>query len=187
VAEDAIIDFWKRHVKPRCPNLRLVQKDKSQLRPRRKTGKTGIAPIDFLVIDTSRKRNNPIFGIENKTGRSSMREMSQFQLDISDCDSIRNDMKRLRIPAYVIHAQVLERWHAPTVGFKVMGLWWSDVYEMSKHFTGTQQRRDEMRGAAYFRKKAFSSIDSFATTIVAGGWRSLVKTYRRRGVPKMYR
>ena len=55
-----------------------------------------------------------------------MKEMSQFQLDISDCDSIRNDMKRLGIPAYVIHAQVLERWLAPTVGFKAMGLWWSE-------------------------------------------------------------
>jgi hypothetical protein len=74
--------------------------------------------------------------------------MSQFQLDVSDCDSIVNDMRRLNVPAYVIHAQVLEVWQPPTMGFQIVGLWWTDVYRMAEHFKKLQQRKDEQRSAA---------------------------------------
>lgn len=116
-----------------------------------------------------------------------MRDMSAFQLDISDCDSILNHVKSLGVPAYVIHAQVLEEWKPPTVGFKTMGLWWSDIYQMAEHFRDVRTRRDERRGAAYFRKKAFQSMETFAEALfTADGTLALPLRFEREGLPKMY-
>jgi hypothetical protein len=118
VAEAAISNFWETHVKPRFNTLKLIQNDPSSLRPRRDGSKSGVAPLDFLVVDVKTGKN--IFGIENKTGRSSIAEMSKFQLDVSDCNCITNEMETLKIPVYVIHAQVLEDWdHPPTTGYVV--------------------------------------------------------------------
>jgi hypothetical protein len=121
VAEMAIESFWKEDVKPRLPHLELTRNDIAALRPRRKTDESATAPLDFIANDTVIKVD--LFGIENKAGRSSIREMRQFQLDCSDCDTILNDMRRSNIPAYLIHAQVLEVWDKPpTVGFRKTGL-----------------------------------------------------------------
>lgn len=185
VAEQAILDFWAEHVEPRCPNLQLIQNDKSSLQPRRDSDKSGQAPIDFLVRDKVTKKY--VFGIENKTGRSSIRDMSQFQLDTSDCDSILNDMRKLQIPAYVFHAQVLEVWEPPTTGFKIVGLWWSDVYRMAEHFKSVKTRRDEMRGAAYFDKRAFSPIETFVEEELVGyADLPIIQRYKEGGIPQMY-
>jgi hypothetical protein len=114
VAEQSILDFWQQRVRPKYPWLGLLQNDVPSLRPRRNTDESGVAPVDFLAVDERRKRK--VFGIQNKTGRSSIQEMSQFQLDTSDCDCILNDMRALKIPMYVIHAQVLELWEPPSGG-----------------------------------------------------------------------
>jgi len=129
----------------------------------------------------------PAFGIENKTGRSSIKEMSQFQLDTSDCDTICNEMKRLKIPVVIIHAQVLENWHAPTVGFRIVGLWWSDVYQMAANFTKTAKRRDENRGAAFFRKKAFGTMDNVVALLAGKKRKTFLNKFKSKGVPKLYR
>lgn len=184
VAERAILDFWEEVIIPRYPNLILRQNDSSALRPKRATDLSAVAPIDFLAHDTASGQD--VFGIENKTGRSSIRDMSVFQLDVSDCDTIRNHMTKLQIPAY-IHAQVLEYWHPPTVGFKVIGLWWSDVYTMAAHFKEITTRRDEMRGAAFFNKKAFSPIDTFADALAGIKTWALVERFQREGIGPMYR
>ena len=186
VAEKAILDFWEASVLPRFRNLVLRQNDASALRPKRAADQRATAPIDFLVRDMTRDQD--VFGIENKTGRSSIRDMSVFQLDVSDCDTISNDMERLQIPAYVIHAQVLEQWqHPPTVGFQTVGLWWSDVYIMAEHFKETRMRRDEMRGAAFFNKKAFLPIDSFPDALAGAKTWALVERFQRDGIAPMYR
>jgi hypothetical protein len=185
VAEQAILDFWEESVKQKFPSVRLVQNDPSALRPRRDTDRSGIAPLDFLAFDENTRRN--VIGIENKTGRSSIREMSQFQLDISDCDCILNEMRALQIPVYVLHAQVLEVWHPPTMGYRVVGLWWSDVYVMAEHFKAVRMRRDESRGAAYFGKRAFSDIASLADHLWGKGDFALVERFRQEGLPTMYR
>ncbi len=184
VAELAIVNFWDVHVRPKLPQLELVRNDISSLRPRRDTDESATAPIDFLVRDAASKEN--LFGIENKTGRSSIKDMSQFQLDCSDCDTIKNDMKRLNIPCYIIHAQVLETWQPPTVGFKIIGLWWTDVYRMTAHFKSVKQRRDENRGAAYFGKKAFEPIDTFPGAVWTGTSLPLVDQFESEGIPEMY-
>ena len=162
-----------------------MRNDISSLRPRRDTDESGTAPIDFLAREARKKVN--LFGIENKTGRSSIKEMSQFQLDVSDCDTILNDMRRLSIPAYIIHAQVLEVWQPPTMGFKIMGLWWTDVYCMAENFKSVKMRRDENRGAAYFSKKAFSEIDTFPDAVEGISGIALIERFKQEGIPTMYR
>lgn len=159
VAERSILDFWEEHVRTRYPYLQISQNDVASLRPRRDTDATGEAPFDFLIRDE--RGGEVVLGVENKTGRSSIKDMSQFQLDLSDCDSILHHVRERDIPAYVIHAQVLEVWKPPTNGFVMVGLWWTDIYRMAIHFKNVRLRRDERRGAAYFGKRAFSPIDTF--------------------------
>jgi len=184
VAEEAILNFWNADVKPRSPHLEIIRNDISSLRPRRDTDVSGTAPMDFLVRDL--RTGKEVFGIENKTGRSSIQDMSQFQLDVSDCDTILNDMSRLSIPAYIIHAQVLEIWQPPTLGNKIMGLWWTDVYKMAEHFKAVKKRADENRGAAYFGKKAFLEIDTFPDAVEGKSGITLVDRFARDGAPEMY-
>src|SRR5213078_1734280 len=164
VAERAILDFWEASIMPRFPQLELKQNDISSLLPRRDTDVSAEGPIDFLVTDTN--SGDVVLAIENKTWRSAIYDMSQFQLDVSDCDAITNDMRKLNVPAYIIHAQVLEKWRPPTLGFEIIGLWWSDVYRMAEHFQNVNMRRDEMRGAAYFNKRAFLPMDLFSDQLM---------------------
>lgn len=185
VAEQSVLDFWQENVTPEYPWLGLIQNDISSLRPRRDTDESGIAPVDFLAADERKSKH--VFGIENKTGRSSIREMSQFQLDTSDCDCILNDMRSRGIPIFVVHAQVLELWKPPTMGFRIVGLWWSDVYRMAEHFKSVKMRRDEMRGAAYFGKKAFLPMDTFVESLPGEKDFAIVERMRRDGIPEMYR
>jgi hypothetical protein len=140
--------------------------------------------VDFLVLDKKARKN--VFGMECKTGRSSIRDMSQFQLDVSDCDCILNEMRSLQLPVYVIHAQVLEEWQPPTMGYRAVGLWWSEVYVMAEHFKAVRMRRDESRGAAYFGKKAFSDIASLPDRLWGKRDFALVERFRKEGIPKMY-
>ncbi len=153
VAEKAIMDFWQEQVQPHHPHLVIEQNDVSALRPRRDTDVSGEGPLDFLVRDG--RRGEVVLGIENKTGRSSIREMSAFQLDISDCDSILHHIRELDVPCYIIHAQVLEDWKPPTMGFRSVGLWWSDIYLMGEHLIDIRRGRVDLRGAAYFFKNGF--------------------------------
>jgi len=185
VAEQAVLDFWEATVQTRFPHLSIVQNDRSSLRPRRDTDVTGKGPLDFLVTDEQAGRL--VFGIENKTGRSSMRDMSQFQLDVSDCDSILNGVRELGVPAFIVHAQVLEQWAPPTMGFRAVSLWWSDIYLMTEHFTSVRMRRDERRGAAYFKKQAFAAIDTFADALYNdAGKLAIEERFHEEGIPPMY-
>lgn len=185
VAEASILKYWRENVSPRHPHLEITQNDPAALRPRRAGDASGKGPLDFLVRDA--RTQKLVFGIENKTGRSAIREMSKFQLDVSDCDSILHHVNELAVPAYVIHAQVLEIWEPPTMGFQTIGLWWSDIYTMGEHFKNVLQRRDENRGAAYFDKRAFQDISTFADALADDrGKLALVERYRREGLPAMY-
>ncbi len=47
-------------------------------------------------------------------------------------------------------------------------------------------RRDEMRGAAYFAKRAFFPIDTFVDSLWGDKNFALVKRMAREGVPEMY-
>ncbi|HAU37978.1 MAG TPA: hypothetical protein DCX07_09720 [Phycisphaerales bacterium] len=185
VAEKAIMDFWAEKIRPKCPHLAIAQNDVSSLRPRRSDDVSGEGPLDFLVTDE--ETGQTVFGIENKTGRSSIKDMSQFQLDVSDCDSILHHVRELNIPAYIIHAQVLEMWQPPTMGFHAVGLWWSDIYRMTENFVSVKMRRMENRGAAYFKRAAFAPISTFGDELYdEGGQLRLIQRFRAEGIPQMY-
>lgn len=185
VAEKAIMDFWQEQVQSHHPHLVIEQNDVSALRPRRDTDVSGEGPLDFLVRDG--RSGELLLGIENKTGRSSIRDMSAFQLDISDCDSILHHVRELNVPCYIVHVQVLEDWRPPTMGFRSVGLWWSDIFLMDEHFRDIRTRRDERRGAAYFSKKAFHEIETLpAALFTKSGKLALAEQFREEGVPSMY-
>ncbi|OGU60970.1 MAG: hypothetical protein A2X64_02905 [Ignavibacteria bacterium GWF2_33_9] len=186
VAEQSILDYWEQTVKPKFPKYEIIQNDKASLRPRRAEDVSGEGPLDFLVKD--KNTGKTIFGIENKTGRSSIKEMSQFQLDVSDCDSILHHVNHLHIPAYIIHAQVLELWKPPTMGFEAKGLWFTDMYKMAQNFTGIKMRALEQRGAAFFKRAAFSPIENFLEQLDNGdGTAVIVKQFELHGIPQIYR
>jgi len=186
VAERAILDWWQQNVGLDHPHLSIVQNDESSLRPRRATDISGESPIDFLVRDG--RSGDIAFAIENKTGRSAIGEMSAFQLDTSDCDCILHDVRKYDVPAYLIHAQVLERWKPPTVGFEAVGLWWTDIYRLAENFRDVRMRRDENRGAAYFRKTAFSEMGELAAAMFdTSGNPTLLERFRREGPPFLYK
>lgn len=186
VAERAILDWWGQRVEPSHPYLAIEQNDISSLRPRRDDDVSGEGPLDFLIRDT--RTGQVVLGIENKTGRSSIKEMSAFQLDVSDCDSILHHVRALGVPCYLVHAQVLERWEPPTVGFEAVGLWWTDIYRMAAQFRDIRVRRDEQRGAAYFRTVAFEDLDSLTTALFDdSGNLTLVEQFRHEGIPQLYR
>lgn len=185
VAEKAILDWWRQRVEAAHPHLKIEQNDESALRPRRPTDVSGESAIDFLVRDV--RSGSAVLAIENKTGRSAIREMSAFQLDVSDCDCLLHDVRKYKVPAYLIHAQVLEIWEPPTAGFRTVGLWWTDIYQMAENFRDVRMRRDEQRGAAYFRKQAFHDMDELHVALFdANGNLALVERLRSEGVPKLY-
>lgn len=185
VAESAIMDWWRENIQAEHPYLVISQNDESSLRPRRDTDVSGEGPLDFLVTDT--RTEEVVLGLENKTGRSAIKEMSAFQLDISDCDSILHHVRELGIPCYLVHAQVLERWEPPTMGFEAIGLWWADIYSMAANFRDVRMRRDEQRGAAYFKKAAFRDMADLKTALLDGdGELALVKQYQAEGIPTLY-
>lgn len=185
VAEKSIVNWWQENIERNHPHFRIEQNDASSLRPRRKTDVSGESPIDFLVRDT--RNGEVVLALENKTGRSSIREMSAFQLDISDCDCIIHDVRKLNVPAYLIHAQVLEVWEPPTWGFRAVGLWCADIYSMAANFRDVRTRQDEQRGAAYFKKAAFYDISELATALVnANGNLALAERFRADGMPMLY-
>ena len=91
------------------------------------------------------------------------------------------------MPAYIIHAQVLEIWQPPTTGFHAVGLWWSDIYRMAENFVNVKMRRMEQGGAAYFTRAAFAPIGTLADDLYDEvGELRLVKRFRADGVPRMY-
>ena len=113
--------------------------------------------------------------------------MSQFQLDTSDCDDIVTVMRREAIPVYLLHVQVIDRAHAPTVEYKAIDGWWTDPFRMREHFDRIQRRPRETRDAAYFKTAMFQPLDTLADHIAAGGPAQLAERIEAEGVPALYR
>lgn len=57
---------------------------------------------------------------------------------------------------------------------------------MAAHFKEIKTRRDEMRGAAFFNKKAFLPIETLAEALTGKNTWSLVERFQREGVVSMY-
>ena len=87
----------------------------------------------------------------------------------------------------VFTRNALEQWRPPTMGFEAIGLWWTDIYLMSENFRDIRTRRDEQRGAAYFKKAAFRDMEELVTALFTpSGDLALVERFGCEGLPALY-
>jgi hypothetical protein len=155
-----ILDFWKKevnkHTKWRGTKLKVL--DPASLRKYTQGKKTSFSDPDFINIDN---KENPLFFIEMKTGRNSIKDMSQFQLDTSDCDDIMAGAKKYKIPSYLFHLMVREEYKPPTFKHVALGAWWVNTFDMIDAFKNIRMRDKERRNAAFFSRKMFKPIGEF--------------------------
>ncbi len=193
VAERYVSQRWSEQVAPHAPRLRLLTIDVPTLRRReRNASATKRSEIDFVVCDQD--SGIVAFGFELKTGKSYISgvaqvgaRMRQFQLDTSDCDDITAVMERERIPVYVLHVQVIDRAHPPTVQYVALGAWWTDVFRMRDHFQHVGRRPRETRDAAYYDTAMFDDFGMFVEHIASGEYELLRHRLREEGIPLLYR
>lgn len=184
VASSAVIGWWES-IQALFPQWSLVETDRPQQQPRGVgQAMTGFPPPDFTCL--ARGSNEVVFTIELKVGRSAISGMSEFQLDISDCDGILAVVRETRRPGFVIHAQVVEQFTPPSSVYKTVGLWWTDVFQMWDHFRQVRRRQTEQRSAAYFARRAFQDIASLASALEQGLTDQLARRIEVEGVPELY-
>jgi hypothetical protein len=192
VAERFVAEQWDELVVPHAPTLVLEGTDAPTLRRRGKQdSKNKHAEIDFVARDGD---GEPAFGFELKTGKSYISgaaavgaAMGQFQLDTSDCDDITAVMEREGIPVYLLHVQVIDRAHPPTIEYRALAGWWTDPFQMSENFNHVQRRPRETRDAAYFSVGMFQPLSTLAGHIENDGPAQLAKRIEGKGIPQLYR
>jgi hypothetical protein len=107
-AERQVADTWTNSA---GSSWKLRPVDPPRLRRPNSTAGAKVATLDFLVS----RKGKDLVGIELKTGRGEIggtgigTRMGRFQLDVSDCDDIRNAARAAEIVPYVFHAQVIDR------------------------------------------------------------------------------
>lgn len=193
VAERYVARCWGELVARHAPQLRLLTTDIPTLRRRhRDASETKRSEIDFVARD--RDSGADAFGFELKTGKSYISgtgqvgaRMGQFQLDTSDCDDITTVMEREGIVVYLLHVQVIDRAHPPTVQYVALEAWWTDVFRMHDHFRHVQRRPRETRDAAYYDIAMFEEFDTFGEHIRSGQHEQLAERLRSKGIPALYR
>lgn len=191
VAERFVADQWHELVVPHAPTLLLEGTDAPILRRRGKDdSKTKHAEIDFVARDD---QEEPEFGFELKTGKNHISgvaavgaAMGQFQLDTSDCDDITAVMAREGIPVYLLHVQVIDRAHPPTVEYRAVAGWWTDPFRMNENFNHVRRRPRETRDAAYFSVDMFQPLSTLAEHIGNDGPARLAERIENEGIPQLY-
>jgi hypothetical protein len=190
-AEELIRKGWEAFAGERVEELELSGTDEPWLQFYGEGAKREPMP-DFRAVD--RKSGEPLFALELKTGKSRIGQgigvgtgMGAFQLDISDCDDIRAVMSRERIPVYLIHAQVIDRYDPPARFYVGTCAWWANPFDMRTHWEDTRQRSRETRDAAYFKLAMFSSWEDFEAHVDAGKPDALRERIRKSGPPRLYR
>ena len=139
---------------------------------------------DFTAVRSS--TSEKVFAIEMKTGRSSIRKMSAFQLDVSDCDDILSFVNKLKIPSYVFHVQVVEEYSPPTFRKVAVNAWWISVVDMENAFREVRTRQREQRPAAYYRKTAFKPLETFLEHVKGAEFESIRRMLESK-TPRLYR
>ncbi len=192
VADDYLQQWWRREVQPHFPHLLLELTDPPEIRsydPNEAHG--GEAQVDFVCTDN--QRGEPIFGIELKTGRGYIHgtsigtKMTQFQLDHSDCDHILNVVRRMDLPVYLAHAQVIDRASPPTVYYIAVGLWWTDIFYMRDYYRLSRTRPRENRPAAYYDIAMFNNMSAFVEHLGNNGPLNIKARMEAEGIPNLYR
>lgn len=191
VAERYVLDQWATLIAPIAPGLTIESTDQPTLRRGpRGAGGANRSEIDFVVRGRS---GRPIFGYEMKTGRAHVSgvaavgpRIGHFQLDVSDCDDITTVMEREDLLVYLLHVQVIDRIHPPTLRYIGLAAWWTDVFSMSEHFLLVQRRPRESRDAAYFDTAMFAPFETFADHVASGDYKRLATRIRAEGIPELY-
>ena len=184
-AERQVADTWAKGI---GSGWALRSIDPPRLRRPNTTAGTKVASLDFLVS----RKGKDLVGIELKTGRGEIggtgigTRIGRFQLDVSDCDDIRDAARAAEVVPYVLHAQVIDRAEPPTVRHVATGLWWSEYQSLCAAFLGTRQRPRENRPAAYFNVDAFRPIDELASHLAAVDLNDRIEKLKRAGWPPLY-
>jgi hypothetical protein len=191
VSERFVGEQWDELIVPHSPMFALEATDAPTLRRRsRGDSKRKRAEIDFVA---RYEKDEPAFGFELKTGKSHVSGhaavgagMRQFQLDTSDCDDITTVMVREGIPVYLLHVQVIDRAHPPTVEYRAIAGWWTDPFRMNEHFNHVRRRPREAREAAYFSVSMFQPLATLAEHIENDGPARLAERIDNEGIPDLY-
>ena len=181
-AQNYVLKWWREHI----PQLKLINTDpivlSPYIHPRRKMKRP--SNPDFIAIDANQQKQ---LMIEVKTGRSSISEMSSFQLDFSDCDDILEFVRRELLPTYMFHVQIAEEFSPPTGYFTARNMWWIDIFKMEKCFERAVKRRiNRGKQAAYYNRKCFQDMTSFANHVIQKEYIDLRKLLQQR-IPALYR
>jgi hypothetical protein len=175
VAASAVHDVWERVISPRNPHLKLAETEVVQLEPYARKSRTKLAAsktldtLDFLVSE----EGQPRFHIELKSGPLSVLTMNEFQLDVNDFNDIIGASCHTGLPTYILHVELMLRYAAPTRRVIAGSVWWTDFRRLRNNLTAVRKRRGEDKDAAYFRREAFESIDTFAAEIQYRGFEAL--------------
>jgi len=189
-ATSFISDWWNRAVKSddRLKKLELKRTDPVRLMGFEEHKKWKESPHesnpDFMGVDST--TNKKLFAVEMKTGRSSIKKMSAFQLDVSDCDDILSFVKELKIPSYLFHVQVVEEYRPPTFRKVAVNGWWMSVIDMETAFKEIRTRQREQRPAAFFKRTAFKPLDVFLTHVNSAEMMGIKKELNKR-LPQLYK
>jgi len=121
---------------------------------------------DFVAV----KGGKILFAIEMKTGRSTINEMRNFQLDKNDCDDIIAFLKteQYHVPTFLVHVRVLEKYDPPTIKFIGKGAWWTSLFNLENAFIEIKRRPREHRLAVYYKVNVFRPIDELPNYIQEG-------------------
>lgn len=168
-----VAEWWKSRRKNETFLPKLIETDPPMLRTI--TNARPKANLDFTAITED---NIPLFGAELKTGRNHLQGgnigagMTRFQLDVSDIESVLNDMEQNNhyIPAYLFHCQVVDIPKPPTVKFECVGIWWVSITNLIDNIEEIKQRPRENRPAAYIKTRAFERISSFIDEVKSKGY-----------------
>jgi hypothetical protein len=112
--------------------------------------------------------------------------MSEFQLDVSDCEAMKSVMVELQIPVFLFHVQVRNRPSPPTVEYVPTGMWWVPTREMDANLRDVRNRPRETRPAAYFRTGMFRPIASFPVDVNEPYLAEETQRIRSGEIPSLY-
>lgn len=190
-ATQFVHSFWESHVRPSCPQLKLVESDIVRIEayvPRRRTQRAKLVTVerlDFLVLERQGRVDKEILHIELKAGPSSVDEMSEFQLDVNDFVDIQTVTSKTGLPAYIFHVQITEEYRPPTSRTIARAMWWTDVLTLRENLKVVRQRRGEEKNAGYYHPQAFRPGSTFVTELSTGAYRDLAARIRTSGIPPL--
>jgi hypothetical protein len=162
VAREFVLSWWNelRRSDEAAKGIKLRISDPTRVKRYSESNRDKKARIPSPDL-TGFQDGKRIFAIEMKSGKSSPRTMSQFQLDVNDCNDILSWLKASRIPAFLFHLQVRDEYDPPTARKVAIAGWYMDVFEMQQNFMTIRKRGKEIRDAAYYNKKGFHPLDNF--------------------------